>query len=79
MSSETIRVKPATHAKLKQLASQFGESLPETLEKAVDTYYRQRFLEEVNRGYAALRADPHAWADELAERQSLEGTLADQL
>jgi predicted transcriptional regulator len=68
MASETVRIKPETHSKLKELAAKAGETLPSTLEKAVDAYYRQQFLEDMNRASAALRADPKAWADELAER-----------
>ncbi len=79
MASETVRIKPDTHSKLKELASKAGESMPETLDKAIDAYYRQQFLEDVNRAYAALRADPKAWAEELAERRAIEGTLSDGL
>jgi hypothetical protein len=79
MPSDTVRIKPESHAKLKELARRSGESMPETLDRAIDALYRQRFLEEVNSGYAALRADPKAWAAELAERQLLAGSLADGL
>jgi len=77
MPSETVRIKPESHSKLKELAATSGESMPDMLEKAIDSYYREKFLESVNRAYAALRADPKAWAEELAERRLLEGTLAD--
>jgi hypothetical protein len=79
MASETVRIKRETHAKLRQLAVEAGESMPETLDKAIDAYFRLKFLDEVNRAYAALRSDPKAWAAELAERKVLEGTLADGL
>jgi bifunctional DNA-binding transcriptional regulator/antitoxin component of YhaV-PrlF toxin-antitoxin module len=39
--------------------------------------YRRQFLDEVNRGYAALRQDPDAWEAELAERATLDATLLD--
>jgi hypothetical protein len=79
MPSETVRIRPETHAKLKELAGHAGESMPDTLDKAIDAYYRERFLEATNRAYAALKANPKAWAEELAERRALEGTLADGL
>lgn len=41
--------------------------------------YRQRFLSELNRGYAVLREDAVAWQAEEAERLILEGTLMDGL
>jgi len=79
MASATVRINSQSHAKLRQLAAQAGESMPETLDKAIDAYFRLTFLEEVNRAYAALRRDPQAWAAELAERKVLAGTLADGL
>jgi hypothetical protein len=41
--------------------------------------YRRRMLEETNRAYAALRADPLAWAEECAERAIWDITLQDGL
>jgi AbrB family looped-hinge helix DNA binding protein len=41
--------------------------------------YRRQFLAEMDHGYAALREDPVAWEQELAERGLLEGTLLDGL
>jgi hypothetical protein len=40
---------------------------------------RRRMLEQANRAYAALRADPEAWAEELEERRAWEATLADDI
>jgi hypothetical protein len=39
----------------------------------------RRLLEETNRGYAALRADPEAWRAELAERSIWDAALQDGL
>lgn len=74
-----VRIQPKTHAKLRQLAKQVGESMPEVLEQAVDDLYRKRFLQECSRAYARLKADPKAWREELAERKVWEATLADGL
>lgn len=40
---------------------------------------RREVLEEYNATYAAIRSDPDAWAEELAERAVWEGTLLDGL
>ncbi len=40
---------------------------------------RRLFLEEANRDYAALRADPAAWRGVLAERELWDATLHDGL
>lgn len=79
MASATVRISPETHEKLKQLAEESGEPMPAVLDKAIEAYRRRRFLEEVNRSYAALRRDPKAWAEELAERELWDSTLADGL
>jgi hypothetical protein len=64
---------------LRRLSEQTGEPIPILLDKAVEHYRRKLFLEAANASYAALRADPAAWAEELAERRALEGTLMDGL
>ena len=75
--AETVRIKAGTHAKLKELAEQAGEPMPVTLEKAIEAYRRQRILEKANHAYRALRENPKAWQQELAERAEWEATLAD--
>lgn len=40
---------------------------------------RRRLFEETNRAYAAIRADPDAWQEELAERALWDATLLDGL
>lgn len=54
-------------------------SLPDVLEEAVKTLGRQSFLQGLAADFAALRADPKAWQDELDERAAWEGTLRDDL
>jgi hypothetical protein len=53
--------------------------MPEVLEQAVESLRRQRLLEATNRAYAALRDDSKAWKAELAERESWDVTLSDDL
>mgnify|MGYP001584293653 CR=1 FL=1 len=75
--AETVRIKPGTHAKLKELAERIGEPMPLILEKAVEAYRRQCFLEHANHAFRMLRQNPKAWQHELAERAEWEATLAD--
>jgi hypothetical protein len=56
-----------------------GRTMQDVLAEAVEAYRRQRFLEGANAEYAALRADPTAWAEEQAERAAWDATLADGL
>lgn len=47
------------------------------LEKAIELYRRQRFLEEVNQAYAVLSENKQAWAEVKEERQEYEASLED--
>jgi arsenate reductase-like glutaredoxin family protein len=75
----TTRISEPTREALRKLAEQSGESMQALLEKAVEMYRRQRFLDESNRAFAALRANPATWKTEQAEREAWDVTLADGL
>ena len=77
MASETVRIKPETHAKLRHLADESGKSMPEMLDQAVESLRRQRLLDSANEAYARLKQDPKQWQAELEERALWEATLAD--
>ncbi len=79
MPSTLVRVSARTHEALRELAAQSGETMQAILDKAVEDYQRQRFFDELNAGYAALRADPKAWQEELEERAAWDVTLLDGL
>ena len=49
------------------------------MDKTLEEYRRKKFLHAVNAGYAALRADPEAWAEFEAEREACDATLMDGL
>ena len=53
--------------------------MPETGKPSLTAEDRRRFFEELGREYVALREDPVAWEEELAERRLLEATLMDGL
>jgi hypothetical protein len=75
----TVRISRQTRAKLRQLAKETGLSMAHILDRAVDGLYRKRLMEDLNRDYARLRADPKAWKEELRERELWDCTLADGL
>lgn len=77
--STTIRVSQQTRAKLHALSRDVGAPMAEVVDQAVELYRRQRFLDAVNAGYAALRADPEAWAAYQEELVAWDATLADGL
>ena len=74
-----VRVSEETHRHLQVLADEMGASMQDVIADAVEAYRRRRILEQTNAGYAALRADSAAWAEELAERHVWDVTLADGL
>jgi hypothetical protein len=77
MSSNTVRIRKETQNILRVLAKNEGKSMQTILDLAVEGYRRQRFLQEANAAYAALRKNPKAWRAELAERREWDATLAD--
>jgi predicted transcriptional regulator len=79
MSTPPVQLSDASHRILQELAEQTGQSASEVLDKALDAYRRKLFFDELNAGYAALRADPKAWAELEAERKLWDATLMDGL
>jgi hypothetical protein len=75
MSVPTIPISEAAYELLKELAEQTGQTMMEVLNKALEAYRRKLFFEQLNAGYAELRADPEAWAEYLAERRLWDATL----
>jgi predicted transcriptional regulator len=64
METTTIEVSNTTRNILQQLAAESGESIEVILEKAIEQYRRQWFLEAANKAYTALRNNPDDWAEE---------------
>jgi predicted transcriptional regulator len=79
MSTTTIRVSEQTHAKLQALARDVGAPMSDVVDQAIEAYRRQRIIDQANAQYAALRADPEAWAEVEAERAVWDATLMDGL
>jgi hypothetical protein len=74
-----IRISPHSKSILRELAERDGRPMQNVLDEAIDQYRRDRFLRDVNEGYARLQADPKAWQEELDERRLWDTTLADGL
>ncbi|HEV3436277.1 MAG TPA: hypothetical protein VG122_02895 [Gemmata sp.] len=79
MTADTIPISNTAQRTLVELAARTGQSPTAILDAAVEEYRRKIFFEAMNAGYAALRADPQAWADEQAERRTWDATNADGL
>jgi hypothetical protein len=79
MASATVNISEKSNAILRELAEETGRTTQEILDAAVEEYRRKLFIERVNAGYAALRADPEAWAEFQAELHAWDSTLMDGL
>ena len=66
-----VRISESTHATLRSLAAEGGETMQAVLDKAVEDYRRRRFWDQVEAAAGDLRKDSAAWQEELAERRSL--------
>ena len=77
--STQVRISLASHQKLKSMATELGAPMQEVLDRALESYRRKGFLDRVNAEFAALKARPDAWTDEVTERRQWDVTLADGL
>jgi hypothetical protein len=74
-----IRISPHSKSILRELAKREGKPMQAVLDEAIERYQRDKFLDEVNAAYAALKGNAKAWKEELAERSLWEQTLMDGL
>ena len=74
-----VRISAQTHATLRELAAQRGQSMAQVVEQAVERERREQLLREANDAWAAIVADPEARAEIAAERALWDAMLADGL
>lgn len=77
MSTIQVRISENTHTAIREISRQIGESMQSVVERAVERYRRELFLNSLNRDFDELRNDEAAWRDELDERGIWEVTIAD--
>lgn len=77
--AQTVRIDLTAHAALTEIARAKHLTLTEALARAVEAYRREMMIEAMDVDYAALRADPDAWAEEQADRAAWDTTNADGL
>lgn len=79
MANETVRITPQTYDRLKELSAEHGEPMTQTMQAGVERLYRRRFLDDCDRAYAQLKADPKASKAARKELAAWDATLADGL
>jgi hypothetical protein len=76
-ATTTIRVAITDRDAAQELAKQTGQSQMEVVHEALEVYRRKLLLASMNQGFAALRRDPAAWEEEMAEREGWDITMGD--
>jgi predicted transcriptional regulator len=79
MPSASIRIDEQALEILRELARSQHRPMQAVLSEAIDSYRRQKFLEEANIAFAALRNNPQAWDEERQEREIWEQSIQDGL
>ena len=75
----TARISPASDAIIHELVVKTGKSKIVIIEEALESYRFRERTRLFNASYEKLREDKDKWAEELKERDELEGTLGDGL
>ena len=74
---QTVNISESANQLLQELAELEKISAEAVIERALENYRRELFWKQTNEAFAALKADPEAGAEELAEREWWEQTIAD--
>ncbi len=75
----TVRISTSTRNKLKEIADQENTTLLSVLERAVELYRRQQFLQDVNEAYQTLQQNEKELAELESVYQEFDTTLSDGL
>lgn len=75
--ASTVRISKSSHRALRDLAEREHVPLQTVLDRAIENYRRNRFLDAVNATYEALRSDQRKWTTELNERAEWSRTAGD--
>ena len=62
---------------VRNISERNGLQMSDVLDKAVETYRREVFLDDTNRAFETLKEDSDSWQEELEERALWEDTLSD--
>jgi len=77
--SAVVKLKPATHAKLQEIAKEQHRPMGDVITELIERYEREQYWKGVHEDYERLRSDPVAWQDYVDEVRSLEGGSMDGL
>ncbi len=72
-----VRVNESTHSAISSLAKELGESMQTVVDKAIERYKREIFLEHLNEDFRRFRENEKDWNAELEERRLWDNTMLD--
>jgi hypothetical protein len=75
--AQTVKIDQVAYAGLRELADRDHVTLQEALAKAIEVARRDRFFQDLDRGYGEMTEEE--WAEENAERELWDQTLMDGL
>lgn len=75
----TAKISPNSDRILNRLHHRYKKPKTVLIDLALKKYEEQILLDEINEGYARLKADKNKWEEEIKERKELEGTIGDGL
>lgn len=73
----TAKISQKSARILDRLQRRYHKSKTILIDLALKKYEDRILLEEINEGYARLKADKKAWEEELKEREEIEGTFGE--
>ena len=76
-ATKAVRLPQATYEAIRRLAG--DEPMHLVIAEAIEKLRRERFFDEFDADYTALRTDPVLWTHEVKERALLECILMDGL
>lgn len=79
MPTPTVRISPKSHKLLSELAEELSTSMPQVLDKALETYRRELFLRAANADLTRLKTDRRAWKAYRQELAAVDATVGDGL
>lgn len=62
---------------VRHISERKGLDVSDVLDRAVEVYRRELFLEETSRSFQVLKDDPEAWREESEERALWDESLGD--
>ena len=79
MPGATVRISETSRELLRELARRTNATMQDVIEMALAEYRKRLFWEQAAHDFRAMRDDPEAWAEEVAERERWDATLKDGL